>query len=142
MNLTSAKPEYGPAGSNPEGPILPWTQPNSSPIGAEWPSSGPNRGSNSGKVFFQEGSIDRKRRFRPFGGRDDDPLHRARGVTRNVEPRQMRGLIGAGAHGPLLVELAPERQRERRPLRLPGREKQRTAWQRIARLEDDAFERV
>src|SRR3954462_3557731 len=94
----------------------------------------------SGKVFFEQVGVDGEGRFRPFGRRDDDPLHRARGVAGDVEAAQMRRLVLAGAHRALLVELAAQADGEFRLLRLPGREEERVPRQRIAGREDDALE--
>src|SRR3954462_12421654 len=110
-----------------EGPIVTWTAAKSGPIWDQSPKYGDRKAVQSGKVFLQQVRVDGKCGLRPFRGRDDDPLDRARGVARHVQAREVRRLVLPGADGALLVDLASEEPRELRLLRLTRREEDRLA---------------
>src|SRR4051794_28327308 len=87
---------------------------------------------NSLEIFSDQIRIDRERRLRALGGRDDYPLDRARRVARHVQPGKMRGLVPSGLHSTLWADLTAERGGELRMLGLSFREKQGAARQRRA----------
>src|SRR4029078_10072572 len=77
-----------------------------------------------------------------LGGGDHDPLHRPGRVAGDIQTREVRRLVLAGADRALLVYLASPPVRQVRLLRLAGGEEQRVALQRLPAGEDDALERA
>src|SRR4029079_9222557 len=99
-----------------EGPIFGWPPPKSSPIGTNVRLDGTKYQSNrtkdtkegegyegSGQIFLQQIGIDRERRLGALGGGDDDPLHRPGRIAGDIQSREVRRLVLAGADRALLV---------------------------------------
>src|SRR5436190_21899342 len=104
------------------------------------PFSRAKRPVQSGKVLLQEGGVDVEGRLGSFRSGDDHPLDRAGGVTGDVEPGQVGGLIWSGAHRAFVVHLAAETEGELRLLRLSGGEEERGPVERRSVGEDDALQ--
>ena len=75
---------------------------------------------SSAQILFGQIRVDCERSLGPFGGGYDDPLHGAGGITGHEQAVKVGGLIRAGPDGTLVVELAPEANRDFGLLRLPG----------------------
>ena len=82
---------------------------------------------------FDQVGVDREGRFGAFGGGDDDPLHRARGVAGDEQPGRWVVSYLPVRTVPFSLNSQPRRVEQVGPLRLPGREEQRAPRQTLAR---------